>query len=158
MSYVEAPRSLLAVDQFAASAARTAGNMPITIADAPLDQAFAQAQRDGYLRVAANGDNAQLERWSQWCGRHRLPIVQVWERPDRAWVALDLVFLERRLSAAELDRLRQAWEEFDPRPNALYGLSPLFCHFAGLDSARANCLARALLDIIAGRDQRMVVG
>jgi hypothetical protein len=155
MSYAELQRLPLAVDQRAVPAALSGAGMTAKIVKGSLDHSFTQAQADGYLRVVAHGDNVLLERWSQWCGRHRLPIVQVWERPDRAWVALDLVFIERRLSAAELDRLRQAWERLEPRSNALYGVSPLFCHFAGLDSSRANALARELLDILADGDRRI---
>lgn len=113
-----------------------------------IDAALTDARSNGFVHVASGRDLAVLDRWSAWCGVHRLPIIHVWEYPHGARVTIDLVFAERQLSRAEMAELWRLWQNRMPSAQALHGLSPLFCHFAGLDPQQAIAFAHEIVRVL----------
>jgi hypothetical protein len=109
---------------------------------------FAQAQAAGYISVQLPTDDLLIQRWSAWCSVHQMPIVQVCERRDTAWVSVDVVFCRTLLGKERLTELREIWQRQMPQPHALHGLTPVYCHFAGLDVRRAHGFALEIVRLL----------
>jgi hypothetical protein len=111
------------------------------IPSAHFETAFAQAQAAGYISVQLPDDEPLIQQWAAWCAVHQKPIIQVCERHDVAWVAIDAVFCRTLLSKQKLTELYDTWQRHMPQPHALHGLTPMYCHFAGLDIRQAHKFA-----------------
>lgn len=125
----------------------TQSRTPHTL-DLQFEAAFAQAQAAGYISVQLPVDELLIQRWSAWCAVHQMPIVQVCERRDSAWVSIDTVFCRTLLTKEKLTLLHDMWQHYTPQPHALHGLTSVYCHFAGLDVRRAHKFALEIVRLL----------
>ncbi len=116
--------------------------------DAHFEAAFAKAQAAGYITLPLHSNELLVQRWSAWCGAHQMPIIQICERRDIAWVSIDVVFCRTLLAKDKLMELRDIWHKYTPQPHALHGLSPVYCHFAGLKVRCAHAFAREIVILL----------
>jgi hypothetical protein len=112
------------------------------------DQALALARERGYLIARDSlADSPKVRAWWEACRREKRPFVQLVPRRTWASVDLDMDPSGRRLSEAQVARLRALFREYAGRRDSWWACGPRYARVTHVRPGAAEELARLICEL-----------